>query len=244
MKLSPDAETVLSFFANEGSPLDASSDLSPRRRIAWRVGDAMRVIIDRLVDTRAPDEEFAEVATDLELTAARLDAFEHGRRYESFGEASTAGGPPSGHTDYSPMIGRANPLAPPMRMRIEGDTVIAEATFGHAYEGPPGCVHGGITAAAFDEVLGATQAASGAPGMTGTLTVVYRAPTPLHTAIRYEATLDDIQGRKVITSASSYAPGPSGDTTADDRVLCATADGIFITVDFEKLAAMAAARDA
>ena len=38
-------------------------------------------------------------------------------------------------------------------------------TFGSAYEGPPGCVHGGFVAAAFDEVLGFVQSLGGQPGL-------------------------------------------------------------------------------
>ena len=56
-------------------------------------------------------------------------------------------------------------------------------TFGSAYEGPPGHVHGGYVAAAFDELLGMTQSLGGMPGMTGTLTVRYRRPTPLRTEL-------------------------------------------------------------
>ena len=37
------------------------------------------------------------------------------------------------------------------------NTVDFTPRFGAAYEGPPGSVHGGIIAAAFDEVLGMTQ---------------------------------------------------------------------------------------
>ncbi len=249
MKLSPEAVRVMSFFTNDVGPDDES--LSPRRRTAWRIGDALRLVIDRLVENKAPDDEFEALAKDFEQAADQLGSYGYGRRYDvptamSAAEAAAVdgpdvGGPPSGHTDYSPMIGRSNPLAPPMRFWLDGDIVMAEVTFGHAYEGPPGCVHGGTVAAAFDEILGATQAASGSPGMTGTLTVVYRSPSPLHKPLRFEATLDDVQGRKVLTSARSYAAGPSGDLGADDRVLCAESTGIFISVDFDKIAAAFAA---
>ena len=94
---------------------------------------------------------------------------------------SANAGEPFGFFDHSPMLGQANPLAPPIRLWLEGDRIHGTATFGAAYEGPPGCVHGGYVAAAFDEVLGSTQSLSGSPGMTGRLTVHYRKPTPLNT---------------------------------------------------------------
>lgn len=238
MELRVDVEKATGFFSGGDR-----SDLDPRRAAAWEVGDALREIIDRLVDTRADTDDLEAMLGDLEHVAERLRRFEHGRRYDSYSEASTAdvsrksggddSGPPSGHVDFSPLLGRSNPLAPPMEFSIEGEKVCASVTFGHAYEGPPGHVHGGIVAAAFDELLGATQALSGSPGMTGRLSIDYRAPTPLHVPLRFESTLDGVDGRKITTSGRLY----SGD------VLCAEAQGLFITVDFSKIAGMRAERD-
>ncbi len=98
---------------------------------------------------------------------------------------------------------------------------IGSAVFGSAYEGPPGAVHGGYVAAAFDEVLGYVQSMSGSPGMTGTLTVKYRKPTPIHTELFFEAELLRVEGRKIFTHGELFA----GD------LLTAEADGLFISVD-------------
>jgi acyl-coenzyme A thioesterase PaaI-like protein len=106
--------------------------------------------------------------------------------------------------------------------------VIGRVRFGAAYEGPPGCVHGGYVAATFDEILGMAQALSGKRGMTGTLTVRYRHPTPLHRELRFEGTLVRQEGRKIYTV---------GRCLAGDQ-LTAEADGLFITVDFEKIASL------
>ena len=48
------------------------------------------------------------------------------------------------------MVGLANPLAPPMTMEAdeEAKVIRGEVHFGRAYEGAPGCVHGGYLAAA------------------------------------------------------------------------------------------------
>ncbi|MEZ5377781.1 MAG: PaaI family thioesterase [Acidimicrobiales bacterium] len=211
-----------------------TSLLTPRQRLTWRVGDAMREMIDRLVDNRAPDEAFAAMADDLEAMVETLRGFEHGRRYVQFAEASTAGaGPPKGHAEYSPLIGRANPIAPLMNFTIDPPKVRAEVRFGSAYEGPPGNVHGGLVAAAFDEVMGAAQALTGNPGMTGSLTINYRSPTPLHELLVCEAWTARTEGRKIFVDATLHA---------GDR-LCAEATGLFISVDFAKLAAMMAARN-
>ncbi len=223
------------FFPHHAFVTPDDADLDDRRRATFRIAAAGRTVIDRLVATDAPIEDLLAIAEGVESVAERLEAYEHGRRYDGAGEASTTGGgPPVGHTDYSPVIGRANPLSPPLELAAEPDRVLGRAVFGSAYEGPPGHVHGGIVSAAFDELLGATQALSGTPGMTGTLTVVYRRPTPLHTEITFVGELEKVEGRKIFTVGRSYA----GD------VLLGEATGLFIAVDFSKLAAMEAQRQA
>lgn len=222
MKFHADADKIMNTFV--GTPERAAI---PRNRLAWGLATSMRKIIDRLVATSAPDVDLEAVAQDLAAVANRLDQFDHGRKYGGVSEASIAAGGdgPMGHADYSPVIGPANPLAAPMSVRLEGDLVVGTVTFGHAYEGPPGHVHGGFLAAAFDDLLGAAQAMSGSPGMTGSLTVNYRAPTPLHRELRFEGSLDNIEGRKIYTSGRLY----NGDT------LCAEAEGLFISIDFAKM---------
>ena len=113
-------------------------------------------------------------------------------------------------------------------MRPTGDRVYGEVVFGSAYEGPPGSVHGGYVAAAFDEVLGFAQSLSGSPGMTGTLTVRYRRPTPLHTELKFEGWVDRVEGRKIFTRAELRAAGE----------LTAEAEGLFISIDGERFAEM------
>jgi acyl-coenzyme A thioesterase PaaI-like protein len=191
----------------------------------------MRSVIDRLTATSAPASVLEEVAEKMGEALALLQGYRPNRRYEGFSEASGAA-QGRAYFDWSPVLGVANPIAPPIRMGIEGDTVVGRARFGSAYEGPPGCVHGGWVAAAFDDFLGLVQTLSGLVGMTGTLSVRYRRPTPLHTEVRFEGALDDVRGRTVITSGSLYA----GDH------LTAEATGVFVAVSPERFAALTANR--
>lgn len=200
------------------------ADVTPRRAEMRRLADATRLLIDRLVATAAPEETLAKAAETLEAVAANLEGFPQGRLFEGFAESANAGDPHA-FFDHSPIIGRANPIAPPVELAVVGEKVEGRARYGAAYEGPPGCVHGGHIAAAFDEVLGMTQSLSGQPGMTGTLTVRYRQPTPLHAELRFEGELLRREGRKIFTEGRLY----HGD------VLTAEAEAIFISVDFSKL---------
>ena len=203
----------------------ATEALREKRRLAA----AMRVVIERLVQTDAPLAELTAAAEALERYAERLATHPRPNRYEGFAETSNAGDT-SSHFDHSPLIGLANPLSPPLELRADEDRVRVHGrgVFGAPYEGPPGNVHGGYVAAAFDEVLGFANALSGTPGMTGTLTVRYRRPTPLYTELRFEGRYLRSEGRKIFTEGKLYA----GDA------LCAEAEGLFIAVPPERFRAL------
>jgi acyl-coenzyme A thioesterase PaaI-like protein len=141
-------------------------------------------------------------------------------------------------TDRSPFYGAMNPLSMPMTMEKDDSfgefgAISGRATFTEPYEGPPGHVHGGYIAAAFDEVLGMTQSLTGRPGMTGTLTIKYRAPTPLHQEIVYRGWVDRIEGRKIFTKGTSHI----GDT------LCAEAEAVFLSMPTELMDKLRKGRD-
>jgi acyl-coenzyme A thioesterase PaaI-like protein len=209
------------------------SALTARRTELRRVADAMRTIIERLVATDAPTDVIAAAGDELERVAASFEALPGGRDYVGYAEAANAGGEQFASFEHSPFIGRANPLAPPIVLTDVDGVVHGRATFGSAYEGPPGCVHGGYVAAVFDELLGATQSLAGNPGMTGTLTVRYRSPTPLHTELHLEGRLVGVEGRKIFTE---------GRLLAGDR-LCAEADAVFISVPIGRFLDLIAERD-
>lgn len=199
-----------------------------RRAQAHRLAAAMRTVIDRLVQVAAPEENLSAAADALERYAERLATYPVSRLYEGFAETANAGDTHA-FFDHSPLIGLANPLAPPVRLAVQQDKVIGHVNFGVAYEGPPGHVHGGFIAAAFDEVLGMAQSLTGNPGMTATLMIRYRRPTPLLTELVFEARVDKVEGRKIFTSGTLSAGG----------VLTAQAEGLFIAVGHECFIKMA-----
>lgn len=212
-----------------------------RRRLAA----AMRRVIERLIVSDAPGAELQTAAEALERYAERLAGHPRRKRYSGFAEAAIAGGDggggdggdgaadssaadaaaenaageSGGHFDFSPLIGRSNPLAPPIEMHSDASGAVeGRVVFGSAYEGPPGCVHGGYIAAAFDEVLGYAETFTDHPGMTGTLKIVYRRPTPLHEALVFACKIERVEGRKIFVAGKLYA----------GEKLCAEAEAIFV----------------
>jgi len=200
-----------------GTPL-STGDVAVNRLAA-----AMRRISDVVVSRDVPDVELARAAVQLTRIAQGLE------EGATTLKASRIGADLSGHPQdlfpYSPIIGYANPIAPPVDVwAVRGEDGRAEvrgrATFPSPYEGPPGCVHGGVIAELFDELMGVANVVGGSPGMTGTLTVRYRKPTPLLAPLDLVARLTGSERRKIFTWAGIYHEG----------VLTAEAEGIFIGV--------------
>jgi acyl-coenzyme A thioesterase PaaI-like protein len=184
-----------------------------------RITSSMMGAILGDADIAAAAAALAEVAEDLERRAGP------GRRRRL---APDPAGPPQEFFPSSPVTGFANPLSPPVVVEsIEGG-LAGTAWFDYQYEGPPTCVHGGVIAMVFDEILGAANIAEGRPGMTGTLTIRYLKPTPLRTTLRVEAHCTDQQGRKIYTRGAIY----HGD------VLTAEAEGVFIQLVPERFMEM------
>ena len=116
-------------------------------------------------------------------------------------------GPQGTLLERSGVSGRSNPLAPPVQWTVTEAGTRGAAVYSPAYEGPVGHVHGGFVAAAFDDLMGAAQVASGRAGYTGTLTVRMVRPTPLGRRIDYEAHVDRVEGRKIFVDATSSCAG-------------------------------------
>jgi len=210
------------------APLGAVAEDDPRRRLA----EALRPIISLNVSATFDDEVLTAAATALEeigRTLASAAGPRRSRRQPDIDQHAQEFFP------ASPIIGMTNPIAPPVVVHvvdgIDGGypEIRAEAWFDWAYEGPPACVHGGVIAETFDEMLGLANIVAGNPGMTGTLTVRYRKPTALRRPLRIEARCLGRDGRKIKTWAGMY----------DGEVLTAEADGLFIQVRPSQFLAMA-----
>jgi acyl-coenzyme A thioesterase PaaI-like protein len=199
-----------------------------KRLALRRLANAVRGSIDLLIETDASEEELLAATEALEAINAGLSRAPHGRPLWGFAETSTSGDSFAFY-DSSPLSGPGNPLAPPISMKVVDDIVLATATFGIAYEGPPGHVHGGYVAASFDEVLGCVQSMTGNPGMTGRLIVNYRNPTPLNRELTFRGRLDRVEGRKIFTVATLHC----------GEMLCAEAEGLFISVGQERFRELA-----
>ena len=211
----------------DGDPTSAAADL-PINQVAAALRRIGAVTIGQPLDDDvlgAAGARLAEVAARLEAAAAASK-----RNRKTPGQAGFPGVHPQDHFPTSPMIGFANPISPPVEVwAVHGEDgqreIRGRVTFDYPFEGPPTCVHGGVIAELFDELLGLSNILAGKGAMTGTLTVRYRRPTPLLAPLEIAARHTGQEGRKVYAWGGLYHEGE----------LTAEAEGVFILVEFGRM---------
>ncbi|GAA3512819.1 PaaI family thioesterase [Aeromicrobium panaciterrae] len=119
------------------------------------------------------------------------------------------------------VVGVRNAIAPPVVLSwSDDDLVSSDVDLGVAYEGPPGCVHGGVSSLLLDHLMGETASNRHTQLIvTGTLTLRYVHPLPLG-RVHMEGRITAMSGRKV-TVAAHIRP-------ADSDVPAVEANGLFI----------------
>lgn len=206
--------------------LDAGSGTGARySEDLIEAGQLARQLVDALVRVDAASPVGSELATQLRGAIALLEGHllspaellaenEHGRSAD--------------YLDRSPVSGRLNPLAPPLKLSV-GEDGVARATLslGMAYQGPPARVHGGVVATLLDHVMGYAAGIAGTWAFTRSLTVNYDRAVPLLTDLDLSAKIDRVEGRKVWVT---------GDISVDGEILV-RADGLWLPARTQEAAA-------
>lgn len=175
--------------------------------------ESVRELIDATIRTEVDPDVVATAKAEIDAITARLRS---AQLDGPFGVRLSEGGQmPWGN----PVIGLRNPIAPPLVMRRSADGGIhADFHLGAAYEGPPGHVHGGVSALILDHVLGEAASSAQNPRLTGTISLRYLRTTPLGD-LHTEARIVRTEGVK------TFAVGH----IADADGVTVEAEGVFIT---------------
>jgi acyl-coenzyme A thioesterase PaaI-like protein len=175
--------------------------------------EAVRDLIDATIRTHADDELILQARTTIEAVTQSLRS----QRIRPSGVSYRVDGRPLPLGNAA--TGPCNPIAPPLVVHHDDDgRCWSEFVLGAAYEGPPGLVHGGVSALVLDHMLG--EAASQGltkPLFTGTISVKYLRGTALG-PLRSEAFVDRTEGVK------AFARG----TISDAAGITVEAEGVFI----------------
>jgi acyl-coenzyme A thioesterase PaaI-like protein len=192
----------------------SAEDVERLRGIYGPLADSVRALVDATIRTEADAATVAEVTRDIDAAVSRLRE----RQIDgAFGVRVATDG--QGISWGNAVIGVRNALAPPVHThRDESGRVSADFHLGAAYEGPPGHVHGGVSALILDHLLGEAASPDQKPRFTGSITVRYLRATPLG-ALHVEAVRTRTDGVK------TYCTG----TIADAGGITVEAEGVFIT---------------
>ncbi|HEX4491882.1 MAG TPA: PaaI family thioesterase [Acidimicrobiia bacterium] len=188
--------------------------------------DAATALRDLIHEFSARDPDDALLRSVAATARAEADALRTHplRDRRALMRAAVGGASPAGFSDRA-VGGAANPTGVELSVEFEADEVVAEVVLRRAFEGAPGRAHGGIVAAAFDDVTGFVIGMLHEPAYTGELTVRYLAPVPVDETLVMRARLDGRERRKLFISADAHAGEQAGGH------LVATCRAIYITVD-------------
>ncbi|TDC61100.1 PaaI family thioesterase [Actinomadura sp. GC306] len=189
-----------------------TAEVERREAVIESLAGTVRDLIDATIRTTVDDDEIHRVRDDLAALVARLRASElpgpAGVRFNSELRAWNWG---------NAVVGAANGIAPPLRIVHDADGCHADVVLGAAYEGPPGLVHGGVSAMLLDHIMGETASGRRRTAFTGTLTMRYRRGTPLG-PLRLEGRVTGEERRKIFVAGS----------ISDAEGVTVEAEGIFI----------------
>jgi acyl-coenzyme A thioesterase PaaI-like protein len=169
-----------------------------------RLGRAVRRL-SQLVVTREIDEVTASRVAD-EVDAITQELVHHPERPPGAGQELDVLRRQAGL--FNPVIGWANPIAPPMRVSLGNDgTATVTGQLDRRVEGPPGCVHGGWVAALLDQTLGHANAAVGLGAYTVELVIRYHKPTPYDVPLVVVAGTESQEGHRILSRGELRAGG-------------------------------------
>lgn len=136
-------------------------------------------------------------------------------------------------THYAQCFGCGEDRPEGLHLRIEageGVSVAAKFAVTAAHQGAPGLIHGGLLAAAFDEVMGTVSWMLRIPAVTGRLETDFLKPVPVGRVVHFKAWCVGRAGRKFYHRAEAHLDNPDG-------LLVAKAAALFVSVGLEHFVA-------
>lgn|SRR5690554_2056319 len=201
-------------------PAEVDDPAWAEKRLA---ASSIRRLLERFIESEASVETYREIAAKADTLYEALlkepsiksrEVFLSGQFAERHIEMK----------DRSVMVGNTNPIAPPIVITDYGEKVSGTLPLDSRFSGAPGLCHGGIIASILDEVLGHACIVRGYQVVTQILTIRYLRPTLLDGETYSEASIREIDGRKITVDGALYVGGT--------RV--ASAEGIFVDVRGER----------
>jgi acyl-coenzyme A thioesterase PaaI-like protein len=161
------------------------TDAEQRRSAVEELAVAVRALADAAAETAVDPAIVRDVAATVRDLTARLSATTDPEPFSGLRSDPPDYLVPSRLMPINPIIGDCNPGRPDVEVRYEDGEVHGRANLSKRFTGPPGYVHGGITAMLADQIVAVTPGAAGLlrGGITKSLAIRYRKPVPIHEEI-------------------------------------------------------------
>jgi len=177
----------------EPEPQTESTPAQRERRAAMeRLATTARAFNDAAGETAVDPAECDAIAAELASLTERLQAAVHEGPYSGLTIRPTDYTIPSEPMPMNPIIGVCNPARPDVALALHDGRVEGRARFTRRFTGPPGCVHGGITAMLADQLVALAPLAIGMRPITRALHVRYRRPVPLDAELELVAECESV----------------------------------------------------
>lgn len=188
-----------------------------------RLIDAVRQLMTAAATSEIPADELDEIAASLDVLTQRL-------------ARESRPTPKRSHLDVDAIervragapwpLWEHNPLAIPLEIHVDGGVATSELVPGPLFEGPPGLMHGGLSAAVLDSLLAVLAQVQRRRVVTVRLEMSYLAPIPLGTTVRLVGEITETQGRKTTAIGEIRLPA----TDPADEVVAVRAVALLLEI--------------
>lgn len=187
------------------------SESDARRTAVEDLAVSVRALADAAAETAVDPDIVRDVAATVRDLTARLAAATNDDPFSDLRTDPIDYTLPNKLMPINPIIGDCNAGRPDVQVHYEDGEVRGRANLSKRFTGPPGFVHGGITAMLADQIVAVTPGAAGVlrGGITKALAIRYRKPVPIREEIALwgvcEPDGDDLAARFTIATDAGVA---------------------------------------
>lgn len=154
-------------------------DFESRRTAVEDLAAAVRAVADATVSTAIDPAEITAMTATLRGFAERLAERTDDTPFSGLVRRPVDHSVPEDPMPLNPIIGACSPCRPDVRLAFVDGHVEGTATLSKRFTGPPGFVHGGISAMLADQLVALASGAIGARGISKSVEVRFRRPVPV-----------------------------------------------------------------
>lgn len=178
-----------------------------RRGAMEALAASVRALGDAVAETAVDPDACRQIAAEIDVLRSRLIRAIHDDPYSDLQEQPPNYSIPEGPMPLNPIIGACSPVRPDVKLEFRDGRVEGRARFTRRFVGPPGFVHGGISALLADQLVAVAPLARGMRCVTRDIAVRYRHALPLEEEIELVGWCTDQGGDRAQAVAEIRARG-------------------------------------